>query len=743
MGYTGHPTYNRANSAPRRDSLHVDTTAGTVRPSLIVHVRATPRGWGDFFVWLALAPLQLAFYLALFAAGVVLVVLALEQLALMNDDVAGFVDLFSASTEQSAIASFWTLFAGLAAWLWSREWRTLTFELERIVVTRRFWRPLAIPLAAVTAIAELAGWRRVAALLLPHVPPRLAHATFSTHGLVEIRWGHRKACFVPREAAALQRVAAQIIARPAPGAPAPNAWAIARTLARRYVAFLLLAAGAWILIAAALEYANAVKGGGLDYVRSPLLTRLYLAKPRERTPEMLERYLLKAIETGSAETASLVIARGADVAQADREHWGLIRLVIERAHGAARHSGPRLLPGETARGIIELLLGHGARLDDYRGALALHEAAMNGDDALVRLLLKRGVGTESLSADGSTPLLDAVGRGKTTTVSLLIAAGASASAADDFYRTPLHLAAHAGHLDVARTLIAAGAQPDAVDYMKRTPLHAAAAAGHVELVRLLLSRGTAPDSVDALGRSPLHGSDAVTAKLLLDAGADPGRADRQGNTPLHLAAAAQRGGVIELLVDHQAPIDARNRDGVTPLAVLGSRAWRASGAVHQALEKDIEGTRAQLAEKERELAALRQGQETEAAEVAQGHVWGLRRNLKHKTEARDRVARERQQLMAAARRLLEAGADPNTRTAAGETPLHLAARAGNLDILPLLVERGAAVDARDNEGRTPLAAAAASPECSDGVVKFLLDKGAAPQAGASCPPRPKPKAMKK
>ncbi len=50
--------------------------------------------------------------------------------------------------------------------------------------------------------------------------------------------------------------------------------------------------------------------------------------------------------------------------------------------------------------------------------------------------------------------------------------------------------------------------------------------------------------------------------------------------------------------------------------------------------------------------------------------------------------------------------DPNARRKDGKTALHLAAARGNGPVVRLLVHRGAAVDARDADGRTPLDVAA-------------------------------------
>jgi ankyrin repeat protein len=84
--------------------------------------------------------------------------------------------------------------------------------------------------------------------------------------------------------------------------------------------------------------------------------------------------------------------------------------------------------------------------------------------------------------------------------------------------------------------------------------------------------------------------------------------------------------------------------------------------------------------------------------------------------------------LAAVRFLIENGANVNkVETGQGRTPLHQIVKHPDLDgerrdILLLLVEKGAKIDAKDSEGKTPLALAVA--ERNDDAAKLLRERGA-------------------
>ena len=81
-------------------------------------------------------------------------------------------------------------------------------------------------------------------------------------------------------------------------------------------------------------------------------------------------------------------------------------------------------------------------------------------------------------------------------------------------------------------------------------------------------------------------------------------------------------------------------------------------------------------------------------------------------------------------RLLKLGADIDVRNYKEKTGLHYAAKAGFLTVINLLIERGATIDATDNNGETALFEAIRSTikdsEKQRAAIEVLLAKGADP-----------------
>lgn len=265
-------------------------------------------------------------------------------------------------------------------------------------------------------------------------------------------------------------------------------------------------------------------------------------------------------------------------------------------------------------------------------------------------------------------------------------------------------AAERGDVTALGAALDAGAPLDAgVPTGGGRPVHMAALGGHAAALALLLARGASVDDCCEDSRmylihdrwtsfdgQPLHlvclcaqGS-ADAVRVLFDAGADVGAATHAGWTPLHCAAAVGNLEVARLLLERGAGISSPG----------GERAW---SPLHIAAGDGHGGLMSLL---------LQHGAEVDATDVCGATPllcaaeWCT---FDHGTDG-----------VSAARELLDAGADVNARSDDGRTALLIAATLGEdadawdgltvaaINMVKLLLERGADVNAADAAGDTAI-----------------------------------------
>ncbi len=311
-----------------------------------------------------------------------------------------------------------------------------------------------------------------------------------------------------------------------------------------------------------------------------------------------------------------------------------------------------------------------------------------------------------------SPLHRAALEGDPVAVTSLLADGASANAVNAKHSTPLHLAALHGRAEAAAALLDGGADANAENADGNTPLHAAAASGHAELVELMVRRGAAVSAAASDGQQPLHLSawrgHAAAAAALIEGGASVDAAT-EGGTALHLASAAGHAAVVALLLERGAAADAIVGEGESPLA-----AAVAEGGGTEVMRLLLDGgaiVDAPTALGETPLHAAAAKGDDEALALLLERCGGVEGGPP--PPIAERPDREGDSLLHAACRsaaavelLLRHGARADTRNAAGETPLHMAAWAGAHDSVRALCAGGASVDARGAPGETPLHCAA-------------------------------------
>lgn len=153
---------------------------------------------------------------------------------------------------------------------------------------------------------------------------------------------------------------------------------------------------------------------------------------------------------------------------------------------------------------------------------------------------------------------------------------------------PLHDAAKAGDVGLAKQLIDQGAEVAKPDAAGEPPLLIAALAGHPDVVTLLLERGSDIEIRNKGGLTALHaaayGGNLEVVELLVSKGAAVNDTRNFYHmSPLHAAAEEGHADVVAFLLANKADIEAKERNGYTPLTQAGWREhWDAAGLLMKA-----------------------------------------------------------------------------------------------------------------------------------------------------------------
>jgi ankyrin repeat protein len=254
--------------------------------------------------------------------------------------------------------------------------------------------------------------------------------------------------------------------------------------------------------------------------------------------------------------------------------------------------------------------------------------------------------------------------------------------------TPLLYAARDGRLESARILVAAGANVNERDPNAITPLLMAITNNHVEVARFMLDHGAAVNVVDWYGRTPLWA--AVETRNMDVDNAEPFENGVDRAPLLDL---------IKVLLDRGADPNTRTKE--TPpirrqmLRVTGSLAWvdftGQTPFLTAALSADLAVMRLLLDWGADPYVPTFGG--TTALMAAAGINWVVDQTYDEGLKAR----------LEATKLCFELGMDVNFVNSMGLTAVMGAANRGSDDIIEFLVDKGAKLDVKDNEGRSPLA----------------------------------------
>jgi len=414
-----------------------------------------------------------------------------------------------------------------------------------------------------------------------------------------------------------------------------------------------------------------------------------------------------AVNSDDLQTVGLLIQAGANVKAKDR--YGFTPLYFACTNGSAAVIGKLLdagadpnaadAGGETALmtatrsgsiDAVKALLQHGADVKTKDGVTqqtALMWAVRSNFSAAVQILLEYGAEINARTRTGKTPAPRPPGAGGGSHGVGIVRSGwpeQGFQGETPGGMTPLLYAARDGRTGIVRVLLAAKADVQQADVNGITPLLMAITNNHLDTAKLLLENAAAPNAADWWGRTPLYATVEIRNR-------DYGRNNEH---EIDRPAALE---VIRMLLDRGANVNARTKEvppGRRFVTPLGDLSWvdftGQTAFLRAALAGDITVMRLLLEKGADPNIATFAG--TTALMAAAGVNWMTGQTFTESKEA----------LMEAVQLCLDKGGDVNAKNSMGVTAVIGAANRGSDDILEFLVKKGARLDIKDKEGRTPL-----------------------------------------
>lgn len=479
-----------------------------------------------------------------------------------------------------------------------------------------------------------------------------------------------------------------------------------------------------------------VQAGRIDDAKKLFQTQADINAVDENGNTVLHLAALK----NDADLVSFLISKGADTSLKNYNSEIPLHVAIKHdSYDAARNlaasgsdiftkdgSGTSALEMALSRSDIYydiMITTRSGDLRDLNGESIVHYFVKTRNEKAIGYCVKKGLPLGIKDKNGITPLAIAL-KNADDPVSVRIAAellkaGTEPVPGDYSYfeetvlsrnmslrfdggQTALHIAAANGQNGIAEYLVENGASVSAQDTSGATPLHEAVRYGYSDIATLLLEHGADVNATDTLGKTPLlliipKKQQEQMYNLLLSNKADTKSKDMYGDTVLHVATMMGiQVTVLEQMVKYGADINARNKQGVTPLSV----------AIEHKLDDHIKFYVQNNADINAEdvqgrtplTQALASGQPLVEKIVTAGNI------NSHDSEGNTplHTAILKDAPLEMIQYMLSLNGDINMRNSTGDSPLYLAIQKNRRDIGELLLSKDANIFSTNTHNDSPL-----------------------------------------
>ncbi|KAJ7763139.1 ankyrin repeat-containing domain protein [Mycena maculata] len=434
----------------------------------------------------------------------------------------------------------------------------------------------------------------------------------------------------------------------------------------------------------------AIQGGHIDIVQ------ILLENGAKITAAHKSTLLQAASRSGSEDAVQLLLGNGAEVGRTNETILGvsptnIVQLLLE--HGAEvnkeilryhnRFWGDRDTGDGSPcnRGNTQIVR---VRKATDRFTL-LHAASKSRSKDLVKFLLDNGAEVNAANQDGQTALDIAIQSGDAETVRVLLEKGATD--AQEGYNSALCSASKSGCIDIVQLLLAKGTEVNGSGAFLGDALRSASKCGYIDIVQLLLAKRTEVNTPVAFLRDALEaayqGGHVDIVQLLLE----KGPTDVQDGYTIELCKASERGyiDIVQLLLDNGADVNAES--GYYGAALQRASWYGHTDIVQLLLDND---------------ADINAEGGSEYGSALQAATWHCHTDI--------------------IQLLLKHGANINAEDGFHGNALRIASGSGRLDVVRLLLEKGA-TDVHFG------GLCSASDRGHIAIVRLLLDHGAANTTG--------------